>query len=96
MATVEKDQELSKKLGKNVDIDNRSLSRKELDATYKLDQPLDLFLVHKIVDHVNYDKLKLFAIYHLEIKESDYESIIARESSANKRVEAVSKTGRLE
>ena len=96
MAAVGKDQELSKKLGKNVDIDKVSLPGKETDVTYKLDQPLDLFLVHKIVDHVNYDELRRFAKSWLWIKESDYESIIARESSRNKRVQAVSKTWRQE
>ena len=73
-----------------------SLPGKETDVTYKLDQPLDLFLVHKIVDHVNYDRLKLFAQLGLWIKGSDYESIIARESSPNKQVQGVSKTCRLE
>ena len=73
-----------------------SLPRKEIDVTYKLHQPLDLFLVHKIVDHVNYDQLREFAEIRLWIKESDFESIIARESSSNKRVQAVSKTWRFE
>ena len=68
-----------------------SLPRKEIDVTHKLDQPLDLFLVHKIVDHVNYDRLRFFVSW-LMIQESDFASIIARESSQNKRVEAMSKT----
>ena len=68
-----------------------SLPGKETDATYKLDQPLDLFLLHKIVDHVNYDRLRFFVSW-LMIQESDFASIIARESSQNKRIEAVSKT----
>ena len=96
MAAAEKDKELSKKLGKNVDIDNMSLPRKEIDVTYKLDQPLDLFLVHKLVDHVKYYELKRFAKFRLRIKESDFESIIARESSPNKQVQEVSTVSRLE
>ena len=72
-----------------------SLPGKEIDVTYELNQPLDLFLVHKIVDRVNYGKLRDFATIWLDIKESDFASIIARKSSKNKRVQAVSKTGSL-
>ena len=50
----------------------------------------------KIVDHVNYGKLRDFATFWLDIKKSDFELIIARESYPNKRVQAVSKTCRLE
>ena len=69
-----------------------SLPVKETDVTYEGRKPLDLSLLHKIVDHVSYDRLREFAEIWLEIKESDYESIIARESSPNKQVQAVSKT----
>ena len=69
-----------------------SLPGKETDVTYELHQPLDLFLLHKIVDHGRYDRLKHFAQW-LKIKGSDYKSIIAKESSPNKKVQAVSKTG---
>ena len=80
-------------MAQSIDIDIMSLPGKEIDVTYKLDQPLDLSLLHKIVDHVKYDKLRHFAKSVLNIKE--YESIIARESSSNKQVQAVSKTGSL-
>ena len=63
-----------------------------MDVTYKLDDPLDTFLLHKIVDHVEYYKLSLFATSKLGIEESEYESIMARESSRNKQVQGVSKT----
>ena len=92
MAAVGKDKELSKKLAQSIEFDKMSLTRKETDVTYELDQPLDLFLVHKIVDHVRYHKLIRFAESQLGIKQLDYESIIARKSSKNKQVQAVSKT----
>ena len=91
MAAVGKDKELSKTTGKNVDIDIMSLPRKEIDVTYKGRDLVDSFLVHKIVDHVKYRRLREFAEW-LDIKESDYESIIAKESSPSKKVQAVSKT----
>ena len=95
MAAVEKDKELSKKLAQSIGFDNISLPRKETDVTYELHQPLDTFLVHKIVDHVKYDELRRFAQFRLRIEESDYDSIIARETSPNKQIQAVSKTVRL-
>ena len=77
----------SKNFSKNINTEVMSLPRKELHVTYKGHDLLDLFLLHKIVQHVKYHKLRDFGKLWLKIEESDYESIIISETSKRKRVQ---------
>ena len=91
MATVEKDRKFSQKLVQNVDINKKSFTRQKLDVTYTKDSLLDTLLLPRIAYHVKYDKLRNF-VKHLKIRDSDYESVIARESSSIEQLQLVNKT----
>ena len=81
MAAVEMDRKFSKKLVQNVDINKKSFTRQKLDVTKTKDSLLDTLLLPQIAYHVKYDKLRNF-VKHLKIRDSEYEWVIARESSS--------------
>ena len=90
MATVEKDTKFNQKLVQNVDINKKSFTRQKLDVTYTKGSLLDTLILPRIAHYVKYDRLRNF-VKHQKVKDSDYEWVIATESSSIERLQLVSK-----